>query len=541
MKERRFRPSLWVLVGLGATILLTLLIGAVFVAFRTVVQERYLSRIKDRMEASLVELRNADFSPEAAKKLEDRGINVLIFRDASGSSYYRSTLGPMFYLPFAHRSSVAPVGELAAYYDRVYLSDLVRNHLGGRNGSVCITERNQVVDEDLLSSRELYLIGREGPVLFGLSIHLTNANDAITLAVQWAAIIWSVGWGVCILLIYLASREFRNIYRSYNRITGKIAEMDFSERCTPKRTREMDELSRSINAMSDRLRESISELTRTNERLQAELAEQERQKRLTGELIGNISHDLKTPVAVISGCVEGLQEGIAASPEQRSRYYETIAYESEQMQAIISRLLALCRAERSAPLTPTDFDLSAVLDEAIEGCASEIRIRGLELETSWTRPLAVHADRTAILQCVCQYVQNAFSYVDARKKIRVAAEPEGACVRVSVRNSADPIPDEEAPKLWEKLYRGDKARASERGRAGVGLAIVKSSLERQGFAYGLRNLDEGVEFWFSLPRAGTDSEPAEAEPKAEPGFLPETPGKPEPNRGKNVQFEAESR
>lgn len=511
MKKRRFRPSLWVLVGLGMTLFLTLLIGTVFVVFRTVVERRYLNRMKERMEDSLVELQEANFSPDAAKKVEDRGINVLIFRDASGSDCYRSTLGPMFYVPFADRSSAAPVGELAAYYDRIFLSDLVRNHLGGKNGSVCITERNEVVDEDLLSSRELYLIGREGPVLFGLSIHLTNANDAITLAVHWAAIIWSIGWIVCIGIIFLVSRIARNVFLRFNRITGKIAELDFSERCRPKLTRELDELSGSINTMSDRLQESVTELRQTNERLQAELAELERQKKLTTDLIGNISHDLKTPIAVISGCVEGLQEGIAATPEQQARYYETIAYESEQMQGIISRLLALCRAERTAPLAPADFDLSAVLDEVLDSFAPEIRTRGLELDTDYVRPLEVHADRASIRQCVWQYVQNAVFYADARKKIRVGARPDGAFIRVSVCNSADPIPDEEASMLWERLYRGDKARSGERGRAGVGLPIVKRILERQGLACGQRNLDEGVEFWFSLPRAGAVRADAEAE------------------------------
>ena len=298
------------------------------------------------------------------------------------------------------------------------------------------------------------------------------------------------------------------------RITGKIAELDFSERCPPKLTREMDSFSQSINTMSDRLQENITALRQTNLRLQDELAEREHQQKLNSELIANISHDLKTPIAVIGGCVEGLQEGVASAPEQRERYYEAIASENEHMLTIVTKLLALSRADRRAPLTPADFDLARLIDEVQETYEPEIARRGVEVTLDYGRPLPVHADRASIRQCLYQFAQNALSYLDERKQIRVHAEPDGGFCRVSIRNSGGPIPASELPKLWDRLYRLDNARSREEGRAGVGLAIVKSLLERQSIEYGCRNLEGSVEFWFRLPLAQTGEADA-AEPTAD--------------------------
>lgn len=501
MNQKKAKPSLWALIAISATIILCVLIGVIFTVFRTVVQRRYVVGMRETLENADRRLRDSQFSHAAAKQIEAEGIGILIFRGKGRESYYRSDLGPMFYLTFPQRTEIPATGSPSTYYDYTYLNDLVRNHLGSRDGSVCITEKNLPAEGNLLDSRELYLIGRQGSFLYGMNMPITNANAALDMAIDYAAVIWAIGLGICLIIIFVASRSAARSNKGLIRITEKISNLDFSERCSRARTGDMDSLAQSINRMSDRLQADIAEMQKANASLERELTERKHQQQLNLELVANISHDLKTPIAIISGCAESLQEGIVTSPEQRAAYYRTIAEENDYMLQIVSKMLAITRAESSLPLTPSAFDLSLLLDEVIETYAPEIQKRGLKLDVAYDRPLPAFADRRSIRQCLYQYVQNAVFYVDERKHIRVSAKPDGGSILVSVRNSAAPIPEELAARLWDKLYRGDNARSQEDGRAGIGLAIVKSSLERQGFEYGFRNLDDGVEFWFRIPSA----------------------------------------
>lgn len=502
MKQKKFRPRLWALIGFYSTLVMVLLIGAIFLVFRRVVQVRYVECMEEQMHTSLAELKESNFNRAAASRIEDRGINVVIYRGNSGKAYYRSTLGPMFYLPSFQQSDTSAVENSASYYDFIYLSDLVRSHLGGKSGSVSITEKNEATGADLTDHRMLYLIGREGSCIYGLSMPLANANLAISMAVDYAAVIWSIGLALSLVVIFIASRYFRRSYQGLVRITNQVANLNFAERCKPGRTAEIYELSQSINKMSDHLQADIMELKQTNERLEEELDKRIQQRRINSELVANISHDLKTPIAVISGCAEGLKEGVAATEKQRETYLETIISESEHMEQIISKLTTLIRAEnKSVPLTPKNFDLSVLLDEALSAYLPEAEKNGVTVITDYADSIPVHADRESIRQCLHQYLQNARNYVDENKRIRIRAAQEGNMIRVSVMNSSARIPESEIPMLWDKLYRGDNARSRVAGRAGVGLAIVKSYLDRQGLGYGFQNLDAEVGFWFTVPVA----------------------------------------
>ena len=133
----------------------------------------------------------------------------------------------------------------------------------------------------------------------------------------------------------------------------------------------------------------------------------------------------------------------------------------------------------------------------------------------------VWADEFKTEQVVRNYLTNAIHHVENEKRIEVKIQKENGKVRVSVFNSGKPIPEEDLPKLWDKFYKVDKAHTREYGGNGIGLSIVKAIMESFHQQYGVKNFDNGVEFWFELDAQDIQSDNTETAEKDESDTLPE--------------------
>ena len=195
---------------------------------------------------------------------------------------------------------------------------------------------------------------------------------------------------------------------------------------------------------------------------------------------------------------------MARTPEKRRTYCETILRESKRMQDIVSQILALGRMESGqTPVVPEDFDLTALLQELLESFQRELELRNLHLTRVGFTSCMVHTDYACARQSLTNYIQNAVYHVNNGDRIELRLEDLGDRGRVRVLNSSAPIPEEIAPRLWEKLYRGDPSRQRQNGEMGLGLSIVKGNMERLGHAYGFGNYPDfpGVCFWLEMPKA----------------------------------------
>ena len=133
----------------------------------------------------------------------------------------------------------------------------------------------------------------------------------------------------------------------------------------------------------------------------------------------------------------------------------------------------------------------------------------------------VWADEFKTEQVVRNYLTNAIHHVENEKRIEVKICKDNGKVRVSVFNSGKPIPEEDLPKLWDKFYKVDKAHTREYGGNGIGLSIVKAIMESFHQRYGVKNFDNGVEFWFELDAQNIQEDSGETKLLAGPGTLPE--------------------
>ena len=209
---------------------------------------------------------------------------------------------------------------------------------------------------------------------------------------------------------------------------------------------------------------------------------------------------------MIQGYAEGLQENINDDPESREFYCDVIVDEANKMNKMVKRLLSLNQLEfGNGQVHLEHFDLNGVIDSVVS--FSDILFQQKGVTLSYHRsdePVMVWADEYMIEEVVTNYISNALNHVKYDNKIEIKMTKEEGTVRTSVFNTGDPIPDEDIDKIWSKFYKVDKARTREYGGNGIGLSIVKAVMEAHNQKYGVKNYDNGVEFWFELDIKSVD-------------------------------------
>lgn len=220
---------------------------------------------------------------------------------------------------------------------------------------------------------------------------------------------------------------------------------------------------------------------------------------MRNEFLGNVSHELKTPIALIQGYAEGLKEGVSDDPESREFYCDVIMDEASKMNLMVKNLLTLNQLEfGNDEVTFERFDVSKLIQGVIQSCEILIQQADAKIDFIGESPVYVWADEFKTEQVIRNYLTNAIHHVDNERRIEVRVLSKDDIVRVTVFNSGHPIPQEDLAKLWDKFYKVDKAHTREYGGNGIGLSIVKAIMESFHQKYGVRNFDNGVEFWFEL-------------------------------------------
>lgn len=311
---------------------------------------------------------------------------------------------------------------------------------------------------------------------------------------------------VGIFIMFFVSNQYTKPILRLAKHAQDMQKLNFSSRYEDNRSDEIGVLGNSMNALSDKLEETISELKTANNELQLDLQRRSEQEQMRQEFLANVSHELKTPIALIQGYAEGLQENVNDDPESREFYCEVIVDEADKMNKMVKRLLSLNQLEfGNGQVHLEHFDLNSVLDSVINSSNILFRQKGATLSCLRSEePVMVWADEYMIEEVLMNYVSNALNHVKYENKIEIKMIQEEGIVRTSVFNTGDPIPEEDIDKIWSKFYKVDKAHTREYGGNGIGLSIVKAVMEAHNQKYGVRNYDNGVEFWFELDIKSVD-------------------------------------
>ena len=340
---------------------------------------------------------------------------------------------------------------------------------------------------------------------------------------------------VGIILIGWLSRRIAQPVQELTELSARMANLDFNAKYTSGGKNEIGQLGENFNRMSETLEKTISELKTANNELQKNLEEKTKIDDMRREFLSNVSHELKTPLALIQGYAEGLQDSVADDPDSREYYCEVIVDEAEKMNTLVQKLLTLNQLEfGEEEVELVRFDLAELIRGKVH--ASKILAEQKSASICYEGPssLEVWGDEFKVEEVLTNYLSNAINHVDdydsghigshhpsapessesaassgtdkgRRVVVRAGIDETASLVRVSVYNSGSHIPEEDLDQVWEKFFKVDKARTREYGGSGVGLSIVRAIMESFHQKFGVQNVKDGVEFWFELEYAGSKS------------------------------------
>lgn len=331
-----------------------------------------------------------------------------------------------------------------------------------------------------------------------LRMPVQSIKESIAISNRFIAYVGLAVGCTSIVVAYVFSSYITKPVKELSNIAERVAEMDFTARYTGNDKSEIGLLGNSINAMSEKLERNISQLKSANIELQKDIENKNKIDESRREFLSNISHELKTPIALIQGYAEGLKEGISDDPESMDFYCDVIMDEASKMNDMVRKLLTLNQMEWNEEPVIERFNVTELIQSVIINNGIRTSQNGINVIFDQKEPVYVWGDEYKIEEVVTNYFSNAINHCEFDKVIKVAIEKNEDTVRVSVFNTGKNIPEEDIPKIWDKFYKVDKARTREYGGNGIGLSIVKAIMESNNSGYGVINHSNGVEFWFEL-------------------------------------------
>lgn len=353
-----------------------------------------------------------------------------------------------------------------------------------------------------LDSEYLVLVGvleNGDMILMRTAVESIRESAAISnrflLFVGAAAIVSSL------LVAFFTTRHITKPLQQLTDISKRMVDLDFNAKYESNRSNsyEVEELGNHINRLSENLERTISELKTANVELQDDIEKKIQIDEMRKEFLSNVSHELKTPLALIQGYAEGLQECINDDAESREFYCDVIIDEADKMNRMVKKLLTLNQLEfGNDQVVMERFDMT----ELVRGVANSTKIlmeqKGIRLELDNLEEACVWGDEFKVEEVITNYMSNAINHADGGKVIRVFYTRFEDKLRVSVFNTGQPIPEDDIDKIWVKFYKVDKARTREYGGSGIGLSIVKAIMDSFHQQCGVINHEDGVEFWMEL-------------------------------------------
>ena len=337
---------------------------------------------------------------------------------------------------------------------------------------------------------------------FIMSMPLSSLSEAVSVFNSFLLFLGLITMGLGVIIVYIASYEVTKPIQELAQLSLKMSKLDFSACFEGDSSDEIATLGNSMNILSERLEETICDLKKANNELLSDIENKTLIDKRRQEFVANVSHELKTPIALIMGYAEGLSEGLCEDSESRTYYSNVILDEAKRMNHMVKDLMNLSAIEQGKDLPDfTLLDFSKLLQGVISNMDILLKQEEIQLEVDIPKELYLYGDEFKIEEVLMNYLQNAIHHVKEPKQISIYTENRGKnLVEVHVRNTGNPIPKEDIAHIFEKFYKVDKAHTRAYGGSGLGLSIVKAIMDSHHQECGVKNTLTGVDFWFTLEK-----------------------------------------
>ncbi|HCF64651.1 MAG TPA: two-component sensor histidine kinase [Clostridiales bacterium] len=362
----------------------------------------------------------------------------------------------------------------------------------------------KVTTDEVNNVSYMFLTGilDNGYVLY-IRMPISPIEESVKISNTVLLMIGGITLVVAGIIASFISRKFTNPILQLNDIANKMAKLDFSKKYRITDTEdEINELGRSINTMSDKLEATIKELQKNNIELEKDIEEKSKIDEMRKQFISDVSHELKTPIALIQGYAEGLIENVNSDEESRKFYAEVILDETNKMDKLVKQLLELMKLEYGKREFDNEkFNINELINEVLRKCSVMINEKNIKVYFENKEPIYVYADEFYMDQIITNYLTNAIKHaeeVEKETKIEIKVEKVSNKIRVSVFNTGENIPEEDLQRIWGRFYKLDSSRNRQDGGSGIGLALVKAIMNNYQNEYGVKNKKNGVEFYFDM-------------------------------------------
>ncbi|MGH0429231.1 HAMP domain-containing histidine kinase [Bacillus mycoides] len=298
-----------------------------------------------------------------------------------------------------------------------------------------------------------------------------------------------------VVLIFLASfyysKQIAKPLLVINDTTKKIAHLDFTEKIPITSKDEIGDLSKNINVLSNKLHSHIGQL-------EQDIEKERKLEKTRKEFISGVSHELKTPLSIMKSCISILKDGVAE--HKKDYYFQAMEREVDKMDTLILDMLELAKFESGTYKMKKDlFYIDTVIEDICEQLSVEIEKKELHVHKNICS-VEVIANQNRIEQVIVNFITNAIRYTPNKEDIIISTIDEKDRIKVCIENKGAHIEEGQLDKIWDRFYRMDAARQRSQGGTGLGLAISKNILELHNAEYGVKNTEDGVLFYFYLPK-----------------------------------------
>ncbi len=321
----------------------------------------------------------------------------------------------------------------------------------------------------------------------------SKSNDMVQLWRQFAGVFLLISVIVLFLTFVISFITTKKQAEPINEMAlaaRRFARGDFTVRVEDTgRIDEIGQLTEAFNTMADSL---------------------ERSEKLRCDFIANVSHELKTPMTVISGFSDGLLDGTIL-PENARKYLEVISSETKRLSRLVRNMLDMSRIQSTAPATllSGSFDISELIRLSLLSLGGKIDAKGLDVEAELPEEaIKTRGDKDSITQVVYNLIDNAVKFAERGSTIRLSLWKQGPRAFVSVENKGETIPAEEMPLIFDRFHKTDRSRSENRDGVGLGLYIVKTILDNHNEDIFVTSSHGMTKFTFTLTLASHSKQPA---------------------------------
>lgn len=337
----------------------------------------------------------------------------------------------------------------------------------------------------------------DGTYAYGFSLFtLENIHDAFQILNGYYYYIFIFQVSLILVLVFFYSKWITSPLIKLIDSAKSISELNFRNRTNISTNDELSVLSDSLNNISNNLSTTIEELESSNDQLAIEAIKRAENEERMRNLLTSLSHEFKTPLGIMSGFLEIISDGVY---EKEPEYYtNVIADEIDKLNGLVLETIELSKLETgSYKLNLSEFGIKPFIEVLMSKLEKRFKDKSMNFKLKIEDRIVI-GDIGKIEQVMVNLLSNGIMYSPNGEKIEVTSEIQNDNLYVSIKNYGVVIDHEDLDKIWDKFYRAEKSRNRSFGGSGLGLTIVKKILELHESDYGVKNIDNGVEFYFSL-------------------------------------------